>query len=490
MPGSPFFSGDPAFTRGSGGVGSSKVPPHSLEAERSVLGVILLKNDAIFEVQEQGLEARDFYLSAHQKIFEVLTALARKGEPLDLLTLTNGLRDRQWFDEIGGTAALTALLDDTFAVSNVGYYAQIVRTKAQLRRMIGTCTDIVEEAYAPVEDLESFLDDVERRVFDVSDTQANKTFANMNELLVDAMKRIEELAQRKADVTGVETGFKDFDRITTGLHPGQIIIVAARPGMGKTSWFLSALQHAAIKNKKTVALFSLEMSAQEIMFKLLSGHARISSRSLKLGRLMDRDWQRLAQAADEMNKSSIHIDDSGTLTVLDIRARCRRLLAREKKLDLVVVDYLQLMRGSKASQKGDGSREREISEISRGLKELAKELKVPIIVLSQLNRGVESRQDKRPMLSDLRESGAIEQDADMVVFIHREDYYNRDKENPPNPETKGVAEIILAKNRAGETDTVKLGWIGEFTLFVNLGDEPQGAQAYPARSPERGAPSF
>ncbi len=490
MPGSPFVSGDLPLTRGSGGAGSSKVPPHSLEAERSVLGVILLKNDAIFEVQEQGLEARDFYLSSHQKIFEVLTALARKGEALDLLTLTNALRDRQCFEEVGGTAALTSLLDDTFAVSNVGHYAAIVRSKAQLRRLIGTCTDIVEESFGPVEELESFLDDAERRIFEVSDTKSSKTFASMNELLVDAMKRIEELAQRKAEVTGVETGFRDFDRITTGLHPGQIIIVAARPGMGKTSWFISALQHAAIKNRKTVALFSLEMSAQEIMFKLLSGHARINSRSLKLGRLMDRDWQRLAQAADEMNKSSIHIDDSGTLSVMDIRARCRRLLARERKLDLVVVDYLQLMKGSKASQKGDSSREREISEISRGLKELAKELKVPIIVLSQLNRGVESRQDKRPMLSDLRESGAIEQDADMVVFIHREDYYNRDKDNPPNPETKGVAEIILAKNRAGETDTVRLGWIGEYTLFVNLTDDVAGAPIQPGRPVEKGGPSF
>ncbi len=456
-----------------------------MEAERSVLGVILLKNDAIFQVQEAaGLEARDFYHSAHQKIFEVLTSLAQKNEPLDLLSLTNALKDRQWFDEVGGTPALTALLDDTFAVSNVGHYAQIVRTKAQLRRMIDTCTDIVEESFGPVEDLESFLDDAERRVFEVSDTKASKTFASINDLLVGAMTQIEEYAQRKAEVTGVETGFKDFDRLTTGLHPGQIVIVAARPGMGKTSWFVSALQHAAVRSKKTVALFTLEMSAQEMMFKLLSGHARISSRNLKTGKLLDRDWQRLAQAADDLNKCSIHIDDSGSISVMDIRARCRRLLAREKKLDLVVVDYLQLMKGSKASQRGESSREREISEISRGLKELARELKVPIIVLSQLNRGVESRQDKRPMLSDLRESGAIEQDADMVVFIHREDYYNKETEQ------RGIAEIIVAKNRAGETDTVKLGWIGEFTLFVNLADDPQGAPVYPARPVDKGGPSF
>ncbi len=466
-----------------GSAQSSKIPPHSIEAERSVLGAILLKSEAIYQVIEVGLEARDFYHSAHQKIFEVLLALSQRGEPVDHLTVTNALKDRQWFDAVGGSSALFALLEETFAVSNVGHYAQIIRTKAQLRRMIDTCSDIVEESFGPVEDVEAFMDDAERRVFAVSDTRSNKTFSSMSELLMGAMTRIEELSQRKQEVTGVSTGFRDFDRLTTGLHPGQIVVLAARPGMGKTSWFLSALQHAAVRDGKVVALFSLEMSKEELCFKLISGLARINARNLKQGRLLDRDWQRLGQAADELSKCRIKIDDSGSLTVMDVRARCRRLLAMEKKLDLIVIDYLQLMKGSKSSSK-ETNREQEISGISRGLKELAKELGVPIIVLSQLNRGVENRQDKRPMLSDLRESGAIEQDADMVVFIHREDYYNKETEQ------KGIAEIIIAKNRAGETETVRLGWVGEFTLFVNLADEPSGAPIYPAKPAEKGGPSF
>ena len=466
-----------------GSAQNAKVPPHSIEAERSVLGAVLLKNEAIFQVIEVGVEPRDFYHSAHQKIFEVVLALSQRNEPVDLLTLTTALKDRQWFESVGGSAALTTLLEETFAVSNVAHYANIVRSKAQLRRMIETCSDIVEESFGPVEDMEAFMDDAEKRVFAVSDTKSNKTFSSMTELLVGAMTRIEELAQRKQDVTGVSTGFKDFDRLTTGLQSGQIVVLAARPGMGKTSWFLSALQHAAVREKRVVALFSLEMSKEELTFKLISGLARINSRNLKQGKLLDRDWQRLAQSADDLSKSRIHIDDSGSLTVMDVRARCRRLLAMEKRLDLVVIDYLQLMRGSKSS-KSEMNREQEISGISRGLKELAKELGVPIIVLSQLNRSVENRQDKRPMLSDLRESGAIEQDADMVVFIHREDYYNKETEQ------KGIAEIIIAKNRAGETDTVKLGWIGEFTLFVNLADEPSGMPIYPARPADSGGPSF
>jgi replicative DNA helicase len=466
-----------------GSAQATKIPPHSLEAERSVLGAILLKSEAIFQVIEVGLEARDFYHSAHQKIFEVLQALSQRGEPVDTLTVTNALKDRQWFEVVGGSGALFALVEETFAVSNVAHYAQIIRSKAQLRRMIETCSDIVEESFGPVEDMEAFMDDAEKRVFSVSDTRSNKTFSSMTELLVGAMTRIEELAQQKLDVTGVSTGFTDFDKLTTGLQPGQIMVLAARPGMGKTSWFLSALQHAAVRDKKVVALFSLEMSKEELCFKMISGLARINARNLKQGRLLDRDWQRLAQAADDLSKSRVSIDDSGSLTVMDVRARCRRLLAMEKKLDLVVIDYLQLMRGSKSS-KSEMNREQEISGISRGLKELSKELGVPIIVLSQLNRSVENRQDKRPLLSDLRESGAIEQDADMVVFIHREDYYNKETEQ------KGIAEIIIAKNRAGETDTVRLGWIGEFTLFVNLAEESSGMPVYPQRPADKGGPSF
>jgi replicative DNA helicase len=454
-----------------------RVPPNHQEAERSVLGAILVHNEAIHRVIEVGLEPRDFYRESHQKIFEVLQALSERGEPLDLVTLTAALRDRSWYESVGGTATLTGLFEDTFAVANVGHYARIIRDKALLRRMIETCGEIAGDAFEGVENVEEFLDTAETKVFKVSDTKMSKSFTSMSEILVENMHMIEELASKNEQVTGLPTGFHDYDKLTSGLHGGQLVIVAGRPAMGKTSLVLSAAQNAAVgPQKAVVALFSLEMSKEELGFRLLSGLARVDSKRLKIGRLADREWPRLAQAADQLQKSHIFIDDSGDLTVMDMRARCRRLLAQQKRLDLVVVDYLQLMRGSKASQKGESSREREISEISRNLKGLAKELKVPIIALSQLNRGVESRQDKRPMLSDLRESGAIEQDADMVCFVYRDEVYNKETED------KGIAELIVAKHRGGETATVRLAWLGEYTLFANLAQDGPGAPVSPARS--------
>ncbi|OFZ18773.1 MAG: replicative DNA helicase [Bdellovibrionales bacterium GWB1_55_8] len=444
-----------------------RLPPHNLEAERSVLGAVLLNNEAIHRVLELGLEARDFYRDTHGKIFEAALGLSERGEPIDLVTITSALRDRGSFDQIGGTATLTGLFEDSFATSNVGYYAKIVREKALLRRVIETASEIAADAFEGVSDTEAFLDEAERKIFSVADTKLTKSFASIQRILVENMHTIEELSQQKSEVVGLSTGFNDFDKLTGGLRPGQLIILAARPAMGKTSLFLSAVQNIAMSGKGVCAIFSMEMSQDELGFRFLSGMARIDSKRLKIGRLADRDWPRLAQAADQLSRAKIFIDDSGDLTVMDIRARCRRLMSTEKKLDLICVDYLQLMKGSKAAQKGDGSREREISEISRNLKNLAKELRVPIIALSQLNRGVESRPNKRPMLSDLRESGAIEQDADMVCFIYRDEVYNKDTEQ------KGVAELIVAKHRAGETATVNLAWLAEYTLFANLaGDYP------------------
>lgn len=456
-----------------------RVPPHNTEAERSILGAILVNNESIHRVSEAGIEPRDFYRESHQKIYEVLLSLSERGEPLDLVTLTSVLRDRGWYDSVGGTATLTSLFEDSFAISNVAHYAKIVRDKALLRRMIETTAEIASDAFDGVDDIEGFLDEAERKVFSVSDVKLSKGFSGMQEILLNNMHMIEELSQRKADVTGMPTGFHDFDKLTSGLHAGQLIIVAGRPAMGKTSLVLSAAQNAAVGHKGVVALFSLEMSKEELGFRFLSGLSRIDSKRLKIGRLADRDWPRLAQAADQLSKSKIYIDDSGSLTVMDMRARCRRLLASEKKLDLIIVDYLQLMKGTKAASKGDGSREREISEISRNLKSLAKELKVPIVALSQLNRGLENRQDKRPMLSDLRESGAIEQDADMVCFVYRDEVYNKETED------KGVAELIVAKHRAGETATVRLAWLAEYTLFANLASDAPGTPISPAR-PDRG----
>ncbi len=467
------------FGGGNQSVPGGRLPPHNTEAERSVLGAILVQNDAIYRVLEVGLTASDFYRDSHQKVFEVLVSLAEKSEPLDLVTLTSALRDRSWFEAVGGTATLTSLFEDSFAVSNVGYYAKIVRDKALVRRMIQTTAQIAEEAFDGVEDVEAFLDEAERRVFSVTDVKLTQAFTSMQQILVANMHTIEELSQKKGDVTGLPTGFHDFDKLSSGLHGGQLIIIAGRPAMGKTSLVLSLAQFGAVQKKAVVALFSLEMSKEELGFKFLSGLSRIDSKRLKVGRLVDRDWQRLAQGADQLSKAKIFIDDSGDLTVMDMRARCRRLLSVEKKLDLIIVDYLQLMKGSKAASKGDGSREREISEISRNLKGLAKELKVPIIALSQLNRGVESRQDKRPMLSDLRESGAIEQDADMVCFVYRDEVYNKDTED------KGIAELIVAKHRAGETATVRLAWLAEYTLFANLAADMPGTPIISPR-PDRG----
>lgn len=447
--------------------GGSVPVPYHLEAERSVLAAILVENEAFDRVLEIQLHADDFFKEAHQKIFEAALALYERREPIDLVTLTAVLRDRNAYEVVGGTVALTGLFEEAFAVGNVAHYARIVKDKAVLRKMIHTCGEIIQTAYAGVEDTEAFLDEAESKVFKVSETKLEGTVVELKSVLLQNMSAIEEVALRKADVTGLPTGFAQFDRLTTGLHPGQVMILAARPGMGKTSWFISALQHAAIQSKAVVALFSLEMSKEEIGFRFLSGMSRIDARNLKIGKLTDRDWHSLAEAADRLSKSKIFIDDSGGLTVMEVRSRSRRLLAMEGKLDLIVVDYIQLMRGTK-SARNEMSREREISEISRNLKELSKELKVPIIALSQLNRGVESRQDKRPTLADLRESGAIEQDADMVCFIHREDYYDKESEN------KGIAELIVAKNRSGETDAVRLAWIGKYTLFANLNENAPG----------------
>lgn len=444
-----------------------RVPPQNLEAERSVLGSILLNNESIHRVVEVGIEPRDFYLDAHQKIFEVLLSLSQRGQPLDLITLTNNLRDRGWYDGIGGGAFVTNLVEDTFAISNVSYYARIIRDKALLRRLIDVSSEIVEGAFDPVEDIDGFIDMAEKKIFSVSDTKASKSFASMQEILVGNMHAIEEASGKGSAVTGLSTGFTEFDKMTSGLHGGQLIVIGGRPAMGKTSLVISAAQNAAFLNQGVVAIFSLEMGKEELGLRMLSSTARIDSKRLKLGRLGERDWNGLSKAADQLARAKIYIDDSGDLTVMDMRARCRRLQSMEKRLDLVVVDYLQLMKGSRGG-KGEYNRINEISEISRNLKSLAKELHVPIIALSQLSRALEGRNDKRPMLSDLRESGAIEQDADIVGFVYRDEVYNRDSED------KGIAELIIAKHRAGETGTIRLAWLGEYTLFANLAEDAPG----------------
>ncbi|MCM0605852.1 MAG: replicative DNA helicase [Xanthomonadaceae bacterium] len=451
----------------SAGASKPRTPPYSLEAERSILGAILLNNVILDRVLESGLEARDFYKEAHVRIFEAMFALYERKDVIDMITMTATLRDRGHFDAMGGTATLTQLLEDHFSMANAVPYAKIVHEKAILRRMIDTCTGIVSEAMEGVDVLESFMDEVETKILSVADSTTTKSFIDMKSVILANVMNIEQLALNKKDIIGLATGFTAFDKLTTGLQPGQIMIVAARPGMGKTSWLTSMISHVAIKEKAVVAFFSLEMTAHELGYRFLSGLSRLDSKNLKIGRLTDRDWRKLTDTADQLAGARILMDDSGGLSVVDIRSRCRRMLASEKKIDLIVIDYLQLMRGSKTAARNDANREREISEISRGLKELAKELKVPIIALSQLSRAVESRVDKRPGLSDLRESGSIEQDADMVCFIYRDEYYNKESED------RGIAEFIVAKNRAGPTETIRLAWLGQYTTFENLAESSE-----------------
>jgi len=438
--------------------------PHDLEAERSVLGALLVNNSSLDLVREAGLEERDFFLDAHQKIFEMACNVSDQGRPVDLVTITDGLRNRNWYDMIGGVGTLTGLYDQaSFQVANVVHYSKIVREKALQRRLVETCSEIMDEGLSGVENTESYIDSAETKIFEVSQKKIQRSFSSLAEVISDNMSKVQELfVNGSQDVVGLATGFTDFDKVTAGLQPGQVMVLAARPGMGKTSWFISALLHTSVMNKSVAALFSLEMSKEEMGFKFFSGLSRIDSRRLKTGALAKEEFRRLMGAAEQLGQARIHIDDTPALSVLDIRSRCRRLKSKEKQLDLIIVDYLQLMRGPKSSQSNSGNREQEISAISRGLKELAKELHVPIIALSQLSRSVESRTDKRPMLSDLRESGAIEQDADMVCFIYRDDYYNADSDE------KGIAEFIVAKNRHGEPGTVKLAWMGQYTLFANL----------------------
>jgi replicative DNA helicase len=437
-----------------------------------------VNNATLDQVREIGLEIRDFFLDPHQKIFEGACALSDTGKPIDIVTLSAVLRDRGWFDSIGGIPTLTNLFDQAaFQIANVVHYARIVRDKALQRRLIETCSSIMEDGLSGVENTENYIDLAETKIFEVSQTKAQRAFTSLAEVISGNMSRVQELFMAGGEeVVGLPTGFTDFDKITTGLHPGQVMVLAARPGMGKTSWFISALLHSAVVKGSVAALFSLEMSKEELGFRFFSAISRIDSKRLKTGALAREEFRRLMTAAEQLGQARIHIDDTPALTVMDLRSRCRRLKAKEKKLDLVVVDYLQLMKGPKTSSSGS-NREQEISAISRGLKELAKEIGVPIIALSQLSRGVEGRTDKRPMLSDLRESGAIEQDADLVCFIYRDDYYNADSEE------KGVAEIILAKNRHGEPGTVKLAWLGQYTLFANLTEDEAPASPSIQRRP-------
>lgn len=439
-----------------------RIPPQNVEAEQAVLGAMLLSHDAVIVAMEK-LQSQDFYRDVHRIIFEAMEHLHRENKEIDVITLPDELKRMKKLDDVGGLEYVLNLPNLVGSAANIEYYANIVAEKALARNLISTCTELTTEAYDGQKETEALLDDAERRILQLSDTKNRGDFASVGAVVEVTLDKITKLYENKAGLTGLPTGFRDLDRMTSGLQPSDLILVAARPSMGKTAFTLNIAQNVGVRQHKTVAFFSLEMSQEQLVQRLLCQIAHIDSQKLRTGQLnSDEEWTRLTDACDKLYESPIYIDDTPGISVAEMRSKARRLKS-EHGLDLIIVDYLQLMQGRNAE-----SRQLEISEISRSLKALARELKVPLIALSQLSRSVESRQDKRPMLSDLRESGALEQDADIVSFLYREDYYDKETEN------QHITEVILAKHRNGPVGSVKLYFKNEFTLFLNLDTQHEG----------------
>ncbi len=440
-----------------------RVPPHSLEAERSVLGAVLLDNEALFPATEH-LVPGSFYQEAHASIFAAMLALWEARQPVDLVTLSSRMEAEGTLSAVGGRAYLASLADAVPTAAHAAHYARLVREKSVLRQLIGTATAIVGDCFEGPTDVDLMLDEAERRIFEISEKRVRSGFQALRDLTIPAFKSLQELAERKGALTGVPTGFERLDELTSGLQKSDLIIIAARPSMGKTALALNIAQNAALRHKHPVGIFSLEMGLTQLIQRLIFSEAKVDGQKARRGRIEKSDWPNLSGAMGRLHEAPIYIDDTPALGVLEMRAKARRLKL-DKGLDLLIVDYLQLMRGRGRTD----SREQEISEISRSLKALAKELEIPVIALSQLNREVEKQPGQRPNLSNLRESGAIEQDADVIMFIHREEYYLRNTPDKPiPPEKKGVAEVIVAKQRNGPTDTVKLAWLSDITRFEDL----------------------
>jgi replicative DNA helicase len=454
-----------------------KLPPQNLEAEESVLGGVLLDNDACNRARELGLQPEDFYREAHRKIFAAVVELNDRGSPVDAVTLAEVLRKCGQLQDVGGATFIAELTDRVPTAANVAHYARIVKEKAILRGLIATATEIATQGYDGRRDVEQFLDEAERRIFSIAEQKFRPSFYTLGTLLPETIQTVARLYERKELITGVPTGFHDLDKLTAGLQNSDLIIVAGRPGMGKTALALNIATSAALRTDIAVAIFSLEMSKEQLVLRLLCSEASVNYADVRSGRLRERDFARLATAAGRLDKAAVFIDDSAGLTVLELRAKARRLMRETHgALHLVVVDYLQLMRGYGRTD----SREQEISEISRSLKALAKELAIPVVALSQLNRQVEGRADRRPIMADLRESGAIEQDADVIAFVYREAQYNRDL----GPEEEREAEIIVAKQRNGPTDTVRITFLKEYMRFADhahAGDEAYAYEPGPAQ---------
>lgn len=434
-----------------------KLPPQSVEAEESILSTVLLDNSTLVDVVEM-LRADDFYRTAHQKIFKAVEELFRKSEPVDLITMANTLRDQGELEAVGGAAYLARLVDTVPSAVNVGHYARIVRDKASLRRLITKANEITQHCYEDAGNLDQVLDFAEAAVFEISENKHRAAFHPLSKIIELNIDALEERQGNRALVTGIPTGFTRLDHMTSGLQGSDLIILAARPSMGKTALALNLARNAALDGNVPVAVFSLEMSKEQLSMRMLCAEARVDAGRLRSGFLNPEDWSRITEAAGVLSEAPIFIDDSPDISATSIRTKSRRL-KMDKDLGLVIVDYLQLMRGAPGTER----RDLEISEISRSLKLLAKELNVPVLALSQLNRRLEERSDKRPQLSDLRESGALEQDADVVAFIYRDEVYNKEENNP----NRGTAEIILAKQRNGPTGVVPLTFLGTYTRFEN-----------------------
>ena len=434
-----------------------RIPPQDIEAEQAVLGSMLIDKDAVISSIEL-LKEEDFYRDDHKYIYRSMMDLYNKGMPIDIITVKNDLSAKGTFDSVGGLEYLSNLTDQVPTTANVEQYIKIVEEKSILRRLIKASNDIISLGYESQESVIDIMDEAERKIFDISQKKSQKGYASIKDVLVDTFAQLEELYNNKQVVTGVPTGFTDLDYKTSGLHNSDLVLIAARPAMGKSAFALNIASNAAINAKVPVVIFSLEMSKEQMVNRMLCAEAMVDSSRVRTGKIEDDDWIKLARVLGPLSEAPIYIDDTPGISVMELRAKCRKMKL-EKNIGLVVIDYLQLMQGSNIR---GGSREQEISEISRSLKILAKEINVPVIALSQLSRGPESRQDHRPMLSDLRESGAIEQDADIVMFIYRDDYYN------PETDKKNIAEIIISKHRGGSTGTVELVWLGQYTKFANM----------------------
>ena len=434
-----------------------KVPPHDVEAEQAIIGSMLTDRDAVISAIEI-LRPDDFYREDNKTIYEAILNLYNRSEPIDIITVRAELEAMGKIDNVGGLEYLAELPEKVPTTANAMKYIKIVEEKSSLRKLIKTANEIIELGFNPTEDVDDIMEGAEKKIFNIMQDKEQKGYSPLKDVLVESFTKLEELYNRKQHITGVPSGFTDLDFKTAGFHGSELILIAARPAMGKTAFALNIATNAALRAKVPVAVFSLEMSKEQLVNRILCSESMVDSNKIRTGKLEENDWTKLAETIGPLSEAEMYIDDTPGINIMEIRAKCRKLKI-EKNIGLVVIDYLQLIQGT--GRRG-GSREQEISEISRSLKILAKELDVPVIALSQLSRAAEQRPDHRPMLSDLRESGAIEQDADIVMFLYRDDYYN------PDTEKKGVAEVIIAKHRGGSTGTIELVWLGSYTKFVNI----------------------